>query len=257
LPWKRQVIDQSRGPVGTYASVHRSLPDLPHGVAWQRDEKTREWSLVRTDQQQERDRQQYKMEPCRAWNPHTGREQWSVKPVVKTETHKIDDVDALLVDSAKKNVTSDAVTVATAEDDNMPPRPPVLGVDYIVHTILPYADTFAGICLRYKIKAVDLRRINRFSGSNLSLAPSRLLIPLDGTRSLGTIKLQDTNSKDYKMQEVVREFPHLSVMERKAFLELNDWNLKATLEEIRQDLQWEKDAICVAVPLKALEVDAK
>jgi hypothetical protein len=47
---------------------------------------------------------------------------------------------------------------------------------FIEHTVLP-SDTFQGICLKYKIGALELRRANGFSGTNLLLAPNRLKIP--------------------------------------------------------------------------------
>ena len=52
------------------------------------------------------------------------------------------------------------------------------GVDYVLHTIQP-SDTFAGLCLKYRISAMKLRRANKFSGSNLRLAPATLVIPLE------------------------------------------------------------------------------
>jgi hypothetical protein len=171
FPWKRQVIDQSRGPAGSYRAVHQSLPDLPAGVAWQQNPTTREWTLVRTDQQQERDKQQYRLERTMAWNPHTGREQPIVKPVLKT-VQDVVEVVAL----------EDTDTTRTTLDEDAPPVP-VLGQDYVVHTVLP-SDTFSGICLRYKVKPVTLRRVNQFSGTNLALAPSKLLIPLENGMSI-------------------------------------------------------------------------
>lgn len=101
---------------------------------------------------------------------------------------------------------------------------------------------FLAQCLRYKIKAVELRRVNRFSGTNLALAPSHLIVPLSGGRSLETIRLQETNSAEYKLQLVLAEWPHLPFMERKAYLEMNDWDVDATLAEIARDAAWEDDA---------------
>lgn len=247
LPWKRQVIDQSRGPAGNYDAVHKALPDIPHGVAWQQNPTTREWTLVRVDQQQERDRQMYKLERTTVWNPHTGREQLAVKPVLKT-----------LNDAAAQ----DADTVATVASDEDTPPLPVLGKDYVVHTVVP-SDTFSGLCLRYKIKAVTLRRVNHFSGTNLALSPSKLLIPLGNGVSIDQLRLQDTSSTEYKMQMVLNEFPSLPAMERKAYLEMNDWDVPKTIEQIRQDFEWEQKQVFTAVPIvenkgfRPLEVESK
>jgi hypothetical protein len=239
-PWNRQTIDESRGPAGSYDAVHGSLPDLPNGVAWQRNEKTREWSLIRVDQQQEKDKYQYRLQRATAWNPHTGREQLTVRPVPKK----------IAVD--KSNSEDDAATIATIgsnneEEEEVAAPAPVLGKDYVIHTVLP-SDTFSGLCLRYKIKAVTLRQCNQFSGTNLMLAPSQLLIPL--TTALGNLRLQDTSSPEYKMQMLLAEFPHLSSVERKAYLEMNDYDVDLTLEQIRADAVWEKEQLRKGVSAK-------
>lgn len=233
MPWKRQTIDESRGPVGSYTAVHRALPDLPDGVAWQQDPTTRDWSLVRVDQQQERNKQQYCLQRAMAWNPHTGREQLVVKPVLKS-----------LVKTTETTVVVNSDDVV--QDEDAPPLP-VLGRDYVVHTVLP-SDTFSGLCLRYKIKPVMLRRINQFSGTNLALAPSKLLIPLGKGVTLDALKLQDTNSSEYKMQLVLAEFPSLTALERKAYLDMNEWDVEKTLQEIRQDTEWEQKQVYTGVP---------
>lgn len=51
FPWKRQVIDQHRGPVGRYdtMSFRNPLPPPPDGQVWQQNPETREWSLVVKD----------------------------------------------------------------------------------------------------------------------------------------------------------------------------------------------------------------
>jgi LysM repeat protein len=110
-------------------------------------------------------------------------------------------------------------------------------VDYLVHTVLP-SDTLAGICLRYKVSAMQLRRVNRFSGSNLSLAPAKLVIPL--TDKVTQIQLQDRSSPEYKMQAMLIEFPCLRESERKAYLQLNDWDLEAAKRNARDDICWEQ-----------------
>ena len=87
---------------------------------------------------------------------------------------------------------------------------------------------------------MELRRVNRFSGSNLALAPAHLVVPLNSNRSVSSIKLQDTDSKEYKLQLVLAEYPHLQFMERKAYLEMNDWDVDLTLQDIANDVAWEQ-----------------
>ena len=275
LAWKRQVIDQSRGPAGSYQNM--KLPDkLPDNVVWQQHPETREWTLVRVDSKKSQlvAKPKYKLHRCMAWNPHTGREQFSVrlKPVdenggrrqqqQRTLTKSLEDEEeettvATATDDTTVNTTG-MISSATNEyyfnDDNNDfdeeehsqngdsetPEPPVLGQDYVVHTVLG-SDTFQGLLLRYKIKAIELRRVNQFSGTNLSLAPSHLIIPLNETRSIASIRLQDTASNEYKLQILLTEYPQLTATERKAYLEMNEWDVDAALQEIQNDLTWEED----------------
>ena len=75
------------------------------------------------------------------------------------------------------------------------------------HVVLPH-DTFAGICVRYKLSPLALRRANGgFSGSNLSLAPAVLHIPVEQDSG---VTPQDTTSAAYKLQVVRVQFPTLS-----------------------------------------------
>ncbi|KAG7365845.1 hypothetical protein IV203_028515 [Nitzschia inconspicua] len=272
LAWKRQVIDQSRGPVGNYDSM-RLPSELPEGVMWQHNPDTREWTLVRLDRPQQQrqgeqqQQQKYQLQRTMAWNPHTGREQWCVRLKAvqqasgkKNSNNKTLDSDEETISTAVDSVITGTTTTSNDldyfmdDDDNIDnnnkvmlkdtprsmPEPPVLGKDYVVHTVLG-SDTFQGLLLRYKIKAIELRRVNQFSGTNLALAPSHLVIPLTGGRSLDNIRLQDTTSMEYKLQVILTEYPHLTASERKAYLEMNDRDVDAALAEIRNDIKWEED----------------
>jgi hypothetical protein len=92
----------------------------------------------------------------------------------------------------------------------------ILGVDYVEHVILP-TDTFQGICLAYKISATRLRQVNHFSGSNLSNAPKKLIIPLTkkALRS-GFIRVQDKESHEYKLHALIAEVPGLKEKDARA-----------------------------------------
>ena len=217
FPWKRQTIDSSRGPPADYSSLKQSLPDPPKGVEWQRDSATNEWRLVRTDSF-DADKRKYTLQVGSTWNQHVGREQATLVPVpkqslVQQETKQNDDV--------------------TTEDDKIA----VENVDYVLHTVLP-SDTLVGLCLRYKIKPTALRQVNKFSGSNLLLAPSKLYIPLCG--GVTAINLQDKTCPEYKLHEFLAELPHLRQAEGRAYLELSDWNLQEALQNARDDELWEE-----------------
>ena len=191
LPWKRQEIDQSRGPAGSYEALREALGDPPGGYEWEC--KDREWKLV---------------------------------PVQRKEQEFVISADPLtdpLADPTKPD--SKAALPITSPNSS-----------YAIHTVLP-SDTLAGICLRYKISAIKLRQVNRFSGSNLHLAPSHLVIPL----AEGVIPpVQDTSSREYKLQMMLVRVPSLTLPERKAYLDMNDWDLEAALKNAHEDVAWEK-----------------
>lgn len=92
----------------------------------------------------------------------------------------------------------------------------VLGVDYVEHIILP-TDTLEGVCLAYKVTASSLRRANHFSGNSLHSAPKKLLIPLSKQAlRTGFIRVQDTDTKEYKLSYFQAEYPDVNVTEARA-----------------------------------------
>jgi hypothetical protein len=116
-----------------------------------------------------------------------------------------------------------------AEDsDSGEPVPPLT---YLKHVVLP-EDTLAGLCVKYKITPLELRRANNFSGNNLQLAPSVLLIPQSTTTSGAGALPQDTNSEAYKLQALRLQFPTLEEAHAHAFLENHKWDLKAATQSL-------------------------
>lgn len=79
---------------------------------------------------------------------------------------------------------------------------------YIRHVVLPDQDTLPGLCLRYKVSALTIRRANGgFSGSNLRLAPAILKIPV--TAAAAATAQQDVHDPAYKLTCLRHEFPAL------------------------------------------------
>jgi len=222
FPWKRQTIDASRGPTADYSSLSKPLPSPPKGVEWKYDAPTKEWRLVRSDTDD--DKRKYDLNITTTWNPHVGRVQPSIVPVPKQEQ---DDDDDLLLTPEK---------ASNHEEDH--PKDAVENVDYVVHTVLP-SDTLPGLCLRYKTKPTILRQVNKFSGSNLLLAPSKLIIPLNEDTDIATIKIQDKTCPEFKLHALVAEFPHLRQTEAKAYLTMNDWDLELAIQSVHDDEMWE------------------
>lgn len=117
----------------------------------------------------------------------------------------------------------------------------VLGVDYVEHIVLP-TDTLQGVCLAYKVSASSLRRANHFSGNSLHCAPKKLLIPLSKQAlRTGFIRVQDTDTKEYKLSYFQAEYPDINGTEARAYLELADWDLNEALQSAKEDREWEKE----------------
>ena len=168
--WKRQTIDEHRGPAASYRSIRGPLPAPPKNMEWVHDEKTREWRLV------------------------------------------------------GKVVT---VVEASVIDDDAPH-------DFVMHAVQP-TDTFQGICLRYKITPTELRRANCFSGSNLSLAPNPLKVPIHSNVGVAEAVPVNGPTRESQIQTVRRACPHLSVSEAKCFLELHDWDVAKAIRDARDE----------------------
>jgi len=109
---------------------------------------------------------------------------------------------------------------------------------YYQHIILP-SDTLQGICLQYRVSPVILRQINTFSSSSLLLAPKKLKIP---KRHDIIVREQNKESEEYKVHFIKAEFPILNEKEVRAYLELSGWILSKALDELGDDLSWEKVA---------------
>lgn len=225
FPWKRQKHDLSRGPAADYSGLNKPLPSPPKGVQWQYDEPTKEWRLVRVDTDD--DKRRYDLQLSSTWNPHSNRLQPSIVPVARLEEEE------------EKEQSVETETSITTTNDVENTKTAVENKDYVVHTVLP-TDTLPGLCLRYKTKPTILRQVNKFSGSNLLLAPSKLIIPLNGDTA-ASIVVQDKTTPHYKLHALLAEYPHLRQTEAKAYLEMNDWDLEEALQSIKEDEAWEKE----------------
>lgn len=134
--------------------------------------------------------------------------------------------------------TNSSSTIDSQDNALGPSGKGILGVDYVEHVILP-TDTMQGICIAYKVSASQLRRANHFSGT-LHSAPKKLLIPLSKQAlRTGFIRVQDTDTKEYKLHYFQAEFPDISAAEAKVYLELADWELKEALRACKEDREWE------------------
>ena len=136
--------------------------------------------------------------------------------------------------------TNSSSTLDSQDNALGPTGKGVLGVDYVEHVVLP-TDTLQGICIAYKVSATHLRRANHFTG-NLHSAPKKLVIPLSKQAlRTGFIRVQDTDTKEYKLHSFLAEFPDINPTEAKAYLELADWDLHDALQSAKEDREWETD----------------
>lgn len=134
--------------------------------------------------------------------------------------------------------TNSSSTIDSQDNVLGPSGKGILGVDYLEHVCLP-TDTIQGICIAYKVSASQLRRANHFSGT-LHSAPQKLLIPLSKQAlRTGFIRVQDTDTKEYKLHYFQAEFSDISAVEAKVYLELADWELKDALKSAKGDREWE------------------
>jgi hypothetical protein len=114
-----------------------------------------------------------------------------------------------------------------------PEHPPC---EFHQHIILP-SDTLQGICLQYRIKPTKLRQLNRFSGSNLNLAPKKLLIPK--LQNGAKVRVQDRSTKEFKIHFVMATYEFMNLKEAKCYLDIFEWDLDEALKGIEDDLGWE------------------
>ena len=136
--------------------------------------------------------------------------------------------------------TNSSSTIDSQDNVLGPSGKGILGVDYVEHVCLP-TDTIQGICIAYKVSASQLRRANHFTGT-LHSAPKKLLIPLSKQAlRTGFIRVQDTDSKEYKLHYFQAEFPDISATEARGYLELADWQLSDALKSAKEDWEWESD----------------
>jgi hypothetical protein len=201
--------------------------------------------LIRVDDD-DKDRRKYSLKVGVSWNERRGRAEPTLLPVPKAKEKPASLQDTDEREDAKVDDPVDANLSTVPESSTESPsteKAAVENVDYLAHTVLP-TDTLPGLCLRYRTKATILRQLNKFSGSNLHLAPSKLIIPLgpDGQNLLdsGKILVQDQTTPDYKLQSFLAEFPHLTQSERRAYLEMSDWDLNEAMKSAREDESWER-----------------
>lgn len=103
------------------------------------------------------------------------------------------------------------------------------------HTVMP-TDTLQGICLRYRVSPVTLRRMNMFSGNNIQFKKT-LLISIEG----GCMIEFQQNTEEVTLQKF-RNITQEGVAESRLYLDEHGWNLELALAAWRNDETWIGDA---------------
>lgn len=106
----------------------------------------------------------------------------------------------------------------------------------IEHTIMPN-DTLQGLCLKYRASAVEIRRMNMFSGNNIQMK-TKLLIPINAGVSI----LPQVDTEELLLQKF-KNVTHEETKESILYLEEHSWNLENALSAWKIDNQWEVDEL--------------
>lgn len=222
--WKIQKI-KSFGPTADYSEISKPLPDPPKGMEWVKNEKTGDWIVCK-----------------KQTNKNIQTETKVDKSEEEENEWEILDSHILCHSDPKGNISSKTVVSLDSNlRDDIKSQDLRKGVDYIEHIVLP-SDTLQGICLSYKISPTKVRQVNKFSGSTLLLAPQKLIIPISSKEFLldtKKIRLQDRNSKDFKIHAMINEFPSMNISEASAYLDMSDGKLDNALSSAREDHEWE------------------
>mmetsp|Transcript_34700 Transcript_34700/g.54671 ORF Transcript_34700/g.54671 Transcript_34700/m.54671 type:complete len:272 (-) Transcript_34700:153-968(-) len=113
----------------------------------------------------------------------------------------------------------------TIEEDKRP--------TFLEHIILP-SDTLTGICLRYRCKPAELRRLNNFFGDNFRLC-QKLIIPVKEGVNLEQLQ---QHSEVAKVQAFCND-SRLGPQEARYYLGAAGWDLASALRAARDDRLWE------------------
>ena len=123
----------------------------------------------------------------------------------------------------------------------------------VEHTVMP-SDTLQGICLRYRVSATEVRRVNYFSGNSIQFKKT-LYIPVSTEHSPGPVA-QPHDSKEVLVQKF-RNATGESIPESRIYLEEHHWDLKLAVVAWENDSKWEgtqspsSAAVAEAVPVKS------
>jgi hypothetical protein len=193
--------------LGSYAGLSKPLPDPPKGQEWAHDASTREWKLV---------------------------------PTATTAPPQRDDRGGggggVECDAPPPPPSPLSTATTTAVAGGLPRR----------HEVLP-TDTFRGICLRYGVSPVSLRRANNMLGDDLNLAPDVLVVPPppDGLKRArgGRSPTREEKVASLVFRARLTWKVELSNSEARAYLEMAGWDPNIAIENVGEDSAWSAGSV--------------
>ncbi|KAL7473064.1 hypothetical protein ACHAXS_013440 [Conticribra weissflogii] len=277
-PWKLQKIQPppngGRPATCRYSDLKNPLPPPPKGLVWVQvpDASTgsKEWKLVpvaeatpAADSLDERNSIQDDHEssavPIAAARPVANASNPRDTTAVATAS----------VASGEAFVAVPVINIGQFSNDDNPREEDDTYENGIHYHQVTNSDTLQGLCLKYKISALDLRRANKFVGQiNLRyLVGERIVIPpsKDGKQRNNDQTGNGTMTKEEKIASLLTQYQckvssigkqqnsrnydvngsnsklrpePLSHSEARAYLELNDWSLNKARENVWEDFGW-------------------
>ena len=145
--------------------------------------------------------------------------------------------EPLLAYEKKETDKTEVSTDEASDDDDADEEEE--GLQY--HDVGP-SDTLNLICLKYGVKAYELRKVNNFRGTNLTDAPERLVIPNHAKKqSQDKPRLMTNNEKvnavlAHAPSDKRTKNPAISYGCAMAYLEKNDWDVLQAVRNMNVDL---------------------
>lgn len=210
-PWNRQKIRKPKNGVSAecnFSQLSKPLPPPPNGMMWYQDATNKEWTLI-------------SMVTATA------------EALTVDNNAMIDENPPTAANSGGDIATAVPIAVQSATP-LQPKNIPSTRSGMLYHEVTE-TDTFQGLCLRYKVTPVELRRANKMMGTNLKLAPSKLVIPAPANESNQKRNVLEPTKEEkiVSLVKAVSRVAKLSYTEARAYLELADWDLGCAIGNVK------------------------
>lgn len=232
LAWKIQKIKKPPNGVTStcnFSDLNRPLPDPPKDQTWVKEGC--DWKLV----------------PLVEAVPAATDSEVEMVTAFVEKVNSESDVSSEEI--AQAVAVSTAVSVMSSQNNIQKDQDET--IDGVMYHKVQETDTFQGLCLKYKLTPVELRRANRMMSTNLKLAPEKLIIPF--TKNNASLKTNGPKgmTNEEKIANLVCQVRKqctadgnsqgLAYSEARAYLEINDWEMDKALNEAIDDLKWSSD----------------